>query len=451
MEKVVNRKVSIKLNDGNLYLGKLLDFYDEIDKKDVTFESLSKNEIREYQEFALGLTINHASNNNEYYRNSFSQTEGDNEENNNFKRKFSQLPLLNKELIRGDSKRLLCCDEREIGQVHVTSGTTGKPIYTQFTFADQYIYEFLPIYEKLFPEREEDVAAIALPYECALPGLGFQRLYQIGFGSKIISIGKGGYMAPIDKSIELIKEFQVTFLATTPSYAAYLYEEAINMGIDVKNDLAINRIVLTGEGCSFEFRKRLEKLWGCEVSFFYGSTECGVIGVECSEHNGYHVMQGHVYVEIVDINSGDILPYNRIGEIVVTTLLREGMPMVRYKTGDVGYLKESNCNCGNNMDMLYLSGRLENQLNINGQEISLYYLENIIMSVTEIGLWYELAIEKDGVLDIHVELIDKNTSKEMVTSKLNNRLKSNNILDFKITFVDRISRTYGKAQRIILK
>lgn len=449
-----NKAISHKSAMDNLFgwnkthISKLCDFFECYNNKE-GIETMGLDKIKEYQICAINSTLRHVWDNNSYYRKSFEENKIIKPEISDLTQ-FSSFPLLKKDTIRGDKRLLLCVKPSEISQYHLTSGTNGKPIYTCHTLADQYIYEFLPKYDKLFPENDTDVIAIALPYECAFPGLGFQRLFQIAFGSTIISLGKGGYMASIEKSLKLMSEFKCTILTTTPSYAALLYEEAVKFGIDVKENIHLKRIILTGEGCSYVFRDRLEQLWNCEVSFFYGSTECGAIGIECKEHNGYHVPQGHVYVEIIDTNTKQILPYNQVGEIVVTTLVREGMPMIRYRTGDIGYLEKSNCKCGNNMDILHLRGRMENQIRINGSELSPFYLENVLVSVREVGLWYQIIIENNSLI-IVIELEDRKYSKEKVISKVKNKLKEHLKFEFEVKVVDRIPRTYDKAQRILYK
>jgi phenylacetate-CoA ligase len=360
---------------------------------------------------------------------------------------LASIPMLMKDVIRGDKQKILCVDPKEIGQVHLTSGTSGKPIYTSYTLADQYVYDLLPKYLELFKESDDDVAAVALPYEFALPGLGFQRLFQFAFGTAVLSLGKGGYMAPIDKSLELMKEFQATVLTTTPSYAALLAEESEKFGIKIGEDIRLKKIWLTGEGCSSTFRERLEKWWGCEVSFFYGSTECGVIGVECSKHKGYHVMEGHVKVEIVDSVSGEVLPYGRTGEIVVTTLLREGMPMVRYRSGDLGNLQKSKCDCGITLDVMQLRGRMEHMLRLGTEDYSPFLIEHFLMEIPEVGLWYHLKLDQ-GVLTIEAEKFRTKLSDEQLAAKIQKHMADRIWLHCEVVIRHDIPRTFGKATRV---
>jgi phenylacetate-CoA ligase len=444
-----SHKMKVSIDEHKSHLEQLLTFFDQLDEEGITIEKLSRAQREEYQLKAINLTLEHIWNHNKFYRSAleeagFSQPSIDNLE------QLASVPLLKKDAIRGDKMKLLCVDPKEIGQVHLTSGTSGKPLYTSYTLADQYVYDLLPKYLELFPETDRDITAIALPYEFALPGLGFQRLFQFAFGTAILSLGKGGYMAPVDKSLELMKEFQATVLVTTPSYAALLAEESERFGIQLGQDICVRRIILTGEGCSNTFRSRLEKWWGCEVSFFYGSTECGVIAIECKEHKGYHVVDGHVKVEIVDPESGVLLKYNQTGEIIVTTLLREGMPMVRYRSGDIGYLQKSQCNCGITMDILHLRGRMENMLTLDGNEYSPFFLEHFLLEIPEVGLWYHFIVDK-GKLTIEVEPCCTELSDVQLAAKIRKHMLDNIGIECKIEIKRSLPRTFGKATRVFIK
>ncbi|SHM73811.1 phenylacetate--CoA ligase family protein [Gracilibacillus kekensis] len=444
--KVQTHKMTVSIDDQSSHLEAFKEFYKQLDEQGKTIEVLPRNEKEEYQLQAVNATLAHVWKQNQYYRQRL-EAAGFEEPRIDHLEQLSKVPMLEKNVIRGDKEKLLCVDPKEIGQVHLTSGTSGKPIYTAYTLADQYVYDLLPKYLELFKESENDVAAIALPYEFALPGLGFQRLFQFAFGTAVLSLGKGGYMAPVDKSLELMKEYQATVLTTTPSYAALLAEESEKFGIKIGEDIQLKKIWLTGEGCSPAFRERLEKWWDCEVSFFYGSTECGVIGVECSKHKGYHVMEGHVKLEIIDPDSGQVLPSGKTGEIVVTTLLREGMPMVRYRTGDLGNLKESNCECGTTMDVLQLRGRMEHMLRLGEHDYSPFLIEHFLMEIPEVGLWYHLKLNQ-GVLTIEAEKFRTTLSDEQLATKIKQHMLDRIGVECNVVIRDDIPRTFGKAQRV---
>jgi phenylacetate-CoA ligase len=441
--------MTVSVDEHTSHLEQLKAFFAQLDDEGVTIEKLPRERREQYQLKAVNLTLRHIWEHNEFYRSKleeagFKQPEIDSLE------QLSSVPLLQKDVIRGDKTKLLCVEPKQIGQVHLTSGTTGKPIYTSYTLADQYVYDLLPKYLELFQESDIDIAAIALPYEFALPGLGFQRLFQFAFGTAILSLGKGGYMAPIDKSLELMKEYQATVLVTTPSYAALLAEESERFGIRPGVDIRLRRIVLTGEGCSYTFRERLEKWWGCEVSFFYGSTECGVVAVECKEHKGYHIVEGHVKVEIADPVTGTPLGYNKTGEIVVTTLLREAMPMVRYRSGDIGYLQKSKCACGITMDVLHLRGRMENMMHLNDSDYPPFLLENFLLEIPDVSLWYHFILEQ-GRLTIEAEPFRTELDDEQLAAKVRAHMQERVGVECDVKIKHGLPRTFGKAVRVFIK
>lgn len=447
--KTQSHKMTVSIDEHTSHLEELKSFFNRLDDEGVTIEKLPRERREQYQLQAINLTLRHVWEHNAFYRSALEQA-GFTEPKIDSLERLPDVPMLRKDVIRGDKMKLLCVDPKEIGQVHLTSGTSGKPIYTSYTLADQYVYDLLPKYLELFPESDVDVAAIALPYEFALPGLGFQRLFQFAFGTAILSLGKGGYMAPVDKSLELMKEYQATVLVTTPSYAALLAEESEKYGIRVGTDIPLRRIVLTGEGCSYTFRERLEKWWGCEVSFFYGSTECGVIAVECKEHKGYHIVEGHVKAEIVDPDTGAPLGYGKTGEIVITTLLREGMPMVRYRSGDIGYLQKSNCACGITMDVLHLRGRMETMLPLDGVDYPPFLLENFLLEIPDVSLWYQFILE-NGRLTVVVEPFRTVLSDEQLAVKVRDHMLGRVGIDCKVEISHGVPRTFGKAVRVFIR
>lgn len=447
--KTQTHKMTVSVDEHTSHLEQLKAFFAQLDDEGVTIEKLPRERREQYQLQAINLTLRHIWEHNEFYRSKLEEA-GFKQPGIDSLEQLSSLPLLQKDVIRGDKTKLLCVEPKEIGQVHLTSGTTGKPIYTSYTLADQYVYDLLPKYLELFHESDADIAAIALPYEFALPGLGFQRLFQFAFGTAILSLGKGGYMAPVDKSLELMKEYQATVLVTTPSYAALLAEEGERFGIRPGVDIRLRRIVLTGEGCSYTFRERLEKWWGCEVSFFYGSTECGVVAVECKEHKGYHIVEGHVKVEIVDPAAGAPLGYNKTGEIVVTTLLREAMPMVRYRSGDIGYLQKSKCACGITMDVLHLRGRMENMMRLNGSDFPPFLLENFLLEIPDVSLWYHFILEQ-GRLTIEAEPFRTELDDDRLAAKVRAHMLERVGIECDVRIKHGLPRTFGKAVRVFIK
>ncbi|WP_338787437.1 phenylacetate--CoA ligase family protein [Metabacillus sp. FJAT-53654] len=447
--KIRPRKMTTLVEGHQSHLEELIPFFEQLDNQQQTIETLPREVIDSFHVKAINLTLNHAWNKNDFYREKMQQAGMDTPHINDLS-ELANVPFLKKPEIAGDRTKLLCCPTSEIGQVHSTSGTTGKPMYLSYTLADQFKYDVIPKYPVLFPDSDEDVVAVALPYEVAQPGLGFQRVYQFVFGATVISIGKGGYMAPVEKSLELMKEYQTTILATTPSYAALLAEESEKLGYKLGQDIKLRRLILTGEGCSPQFRTRLEELYGCQATFFYGSTECGMIGVECSEQHGYHVVPGHVKVEIINPLTEDVLEYGEIGEIVVTTLMREGMPIIRYRTGDMGYLMKSSCGNEITSDILHLRGRKENQIRLYGEDYSPFLLENILLEIPEVGMWFKFIVSNEE-LTVEVEPFKTELTDEQLIDKVTSHLYNTLEFNCKVIINHHIERTFEKAKRVFFE
>jgi phenylacetate-CoA ligase len=247
-----------------------------------------------------------------------------------------------------------------------------------------------------------------------------------------------------------MKEYQTTILATTPSYAALLAEESEKLGYTLGQDIKLRRLILTGEGCSPQFRTRLEDLYGCQATFFYGSTECGMIGVECSEQHGYHVVPGHVKVEIINPLTEDVLEYGEIGEIVVTTLMREGMPIIRYRTGDMGYLMKSSCGNEITSDILHLRGRKENQIRLYGEDYSPFLLENILLEIPEVGMWFKFIVSNEE-LTVEVEPFQSDLTDEQLIDKVTSHLYNTLEFNCKVIINHHIERTFEKVKRVFFE
>lgn len=447
--KIRPRKMNTEVEGHHSHLEEHVPFFEQLDHDEKAIETLPVEDIDAFHLKAINLTLNHVWNRNDFYREKM-ELAGMVSPVINSISEFASVPFLKKSEIAGDRSKLLCCPESEIGQVHSTSGTTGKPMYLSYTLADQFKYDVLPKYPVLFPDSDEDVIAVALPYEVAQPGLGFQRVYQFVFGATVISLGKGGYMAPIDKSLELMKEYQTTILATTPSYAALLAEESEKLGYRLGEDIKLRRLILTGEGCSPKFRSRLEELYNCQATFFYGSTECGMIGVECSEQHGYHVVPGHVKVEIIDPETEEVLDYGETGEIVVTTLMREGMPIVRYRTGDIGYLLRSACENGVTTDILQLRGRKEHQIRIYGEEYSPFLIENMLLEIAEVGMWFKLIVSNEELI-LEVEPYKTNLTDEQLIDKVQAHIFNRLEFTCEVKVNHQIERSFEKTKRVFIE
>lgn len=400
-----------------------------------------------YTERAVKETVCHALENNSYYRKKLHLAGIDSEDSFSMER-FQQIAYLTKAELIQQSDLILSVPREEVAQVFLSTGTTGNDIiYVMHTWEDLFIHDLSVEMPMLFPIDSEDFVAVALPYEMSSAGLSFHRVVQDGMGGAVISLGKGGAYSDPDKMVRVLRELQSPVLVTSPSYAMNLYERMQKMGISAEEELNVRTIWLTGEGCSDAFRKRIERLWNCSAYFYYGSLECGPIGIECREQNGYHITEGHVYVEIVNPDTKEVLAPGEIGEIVVTTLLKDGSPFIRYRTQDTGYIEDDSCECGIKLKRLFLRGRKSDQIVVDGKEYSPYYVEEQLMRIDEVGNNYRLIVYENCVLIIteaNCREEEKATLEEVIAS----RVEFGCGLPNKVKIVDEIGYTGKKAVRV---
>jgi phenylacetate-CoA ligase len=440
---------NIALQWSDSHISVLEEYLERYEQQGRSVESLSSVELEEYHLFAINLTLRHVWDNNPYYRTHLEKS-GFKEPKIDSLSEFGRVPYLLKDTLRGHKHLLLSVDPDQICQYHLTSGTTGKSIYTAHTLADQYYHDAIPTYPYIFKgDSASDVVGIALPYEFAQPALGFHRMYQFSCDAAVLSLGKGGYMAPVDKSIEALRDFDVTILITTPSYAAILAEEAQKLGVSV-NGLRVRKLLLTGEGCSPEFTKRLKEIWGCEINHMYGSTECGLVGVQRDGEQGYYLMEGGIHAEVIDPETAVPVENGIVGEIVITTLLKEAMPFVRYRSGDIGYIENANPHDEVQLKKLYLRGRMGAEIMVEGVEYSPIMLEHCLLMLPEIGLWYRFLLDNDE-LTIEVELVPGAVINDEFLDMVKQHMYRTTGVVCTIVINNEIPRQFSKAQRVFYK
>jgi phenylacetate-CoA ligase len=423
-------------------------FFESVHKRGQTIESLSQKEKEAYYMQALNLLLEYVWEHNEYYRKRLIES-GFTTPSINHLADIDKIPFLEKDQLKGNRDLLLSVDRSRITQYHLTSGTTGKPIYNALTFNDQYFHDAIPSYPTLYEgDSSNDVVGIALPYEFAQPALGFHRLYQFILRAAIVSLGKGGYMAPLDKTVEALDQFNVSILITTPSYAALLAEQIESMGFSIGKEVNVRKLMLTGEGCSPQFITRLKEIWNCEIHQIYGSTECGLVGIQDNVEDGYQVLDGNVLVEIVD-EKGSPMGDGELGEIVITTLLREAMPFIRYKTGDIGFLQESAEGSPNELKRLHLRGRIGSTFLIEGIEYSPILLEHFLLMNPDVGLWFRFVIQEEE-LTIEIENPNGVDEEELIEQVKRHMYAAGGVV-CNVSIVEKIKREYSKVNRVHYK
>ncbi len=413
-------------------------------------ENMSPIKLREFQRESLEAIIRRAYENSPFYQRKLTEARvspGDFQEIED----LEHFPFTTKDDLRGKPWELVACDRKDIALVQVSTGTTGgEEIYIMYSWNDFYLHDLAPGYPSLVPVESGDICFVALPYEMSSAGLAFHKTFMEGCGATVIPAGKGGAYSTPAKSVKMLRDLHPNIIITTPSWAAYLAEAAEEEDFDLTG-LQLKKMWLTGEGCSPAFRERMEHLWGTVANFYYGSLECGCIGIECDGHDGYHITQGHILVEIVDPKTGKVLEPGEIGEIVVTCLLRYDTPILRYRTQDLGYIETESCDCGVLMPRIVLRGRLVDQIVIQGIGFSPYYLEEFLMRLPEVGNWFQFVLDKENpdLLIICCELAPGINPSAELAEILASKMEYGTGIACRFEFVAKLPRPSGKTIRVV--
>lgn len=437
----------LNLNTSNSRSFNIMDEYSELLKG---IDCGSRAEIKSYTEDAIDELIKFVYENNEYYRNNLIEA-GFDKNKKITSEIFEKIKYTTKDIIRTEPKLLLTVSMNEVAQIHTSTGTSGGDnIYMMYTHEDLYGADLDVRFKKMMLMDKDDVVTIALPYEMSSSGQAFHRVSQFVYEAAVIPVGKGGAYSEPKKAIKIMVDMKSTVLFTSPSYAMELLKAAKQLDINVIDNIKLKTIWLTGEGCSNAFRKKIEKQWNCECRFYYGSLEGGGLAIECENNKGYHILEGHAYVEIINPVTGDKLEDGEIGEIVITTLLREGTPLIRYRTEDLGYIESEDCDCGVSLKKLFLRGREIDEIAVGSIRQSPIYLEDFLMKIDGVGNNYKFVVYEDYmevIVEVEKDLLENNDLSEYISSTL----EYHSGITTKVTLVDEISYVGKKVRRVEYK
>jgi phenylacetate-CoA ligase len=371
---------------------------------------------------------------------------------------ISLLPFTTKDDIRNNYPYgLFSVPLKKIVRLHASSGTTGKPTVVGYTKDDIELWAGMVTRIAVAAgAREEDVAQVAFGYGLFTGAFGLHYGLE-KLGATIVPASTGN----TERQIMLMQDFGTTILVSTPSYALYLAESAHSMGIDTRS-LNIRLGLFGAEGCSDEMRQVIERLWGISAVENYGMSELigpGVSG-ECECKAGLHINEDHFYPEIIDPVTGTPLPYGEMGELVITTMTKEGFPLLRYRTRDITSLNPEPCKCGRTLvRMKKVQGRTDDMLKIRGVNVFPSQIESVLVGIREIGPHYNIIVRKKGYLDdleVKVELADETLLEDFrklegLQDMIRHRLRVILSIDAAVRLVQpkTIARSEGKAKRII--
>lgn len=368
------------------------------------------------------------------------------------------IPFTTKDDIRDNYPfRMLAQPMKKIVRIHASSGTTGKPTVGAYTKQDLDNWsDQVARVAVAAGATEDDIFQISFGYGLFTGALGLHYGLE-KIGATVIPASSGNTA----KQLMMFRDFGVTGLVATPSYALYLSEMVRESGYP-REDYKLRLGLLGSEGCTEEMREQIEKNLGIFVTDNYGMTELTGPGVsgECEYRCGLHFAEDAFLPEIIDTATGERKAPGESGELVVTTLLREGMPVLRYRTKDITRLNYEPCRCGRtHVRMDKVTGRTDDMMIIKGVNVFPSQIESVLVSTKGIGPHYQLVVRRQNFMDnlevkvelVSTELLESYGELKALQRGLHDRLKSVLGLETKVTLVEpkSLERFQGKAKRIL--
>ncbi len=346
---------------------------------------------------------------------------------------------------------------RDIVRVHSSSGTTGQITVVGYTRAD--IDRWSDLMARTYAcagATPDDVVQVTYGYGLFTGGLGAHYGSE-RLGALTIPVSGGN----TKRQVQILKDFGVTVLACTPSYAVLIAETAADMGLDVR-DLPLRIGVFGAEPWSENMRRQIEHLMGITAIDIYGLSEVMGPGVasECVHQNGLHVFEDHFLVEIVDPDTLRPVSDGQMGEVVFTTLTKEGIPVVRYRTRDISRIIPGQCSCGRTFrKMERITGRTDDMLIVRGVNVFPNQIEQVLAGVPGVARHYQVVLTKQGAMDhveVHVEVapeiaFDEVRELERLQKRVRAEIESALAVSIAVKLVEpkSIARSEGKAKRVL--
>jgi phenylacetate-CoA ligase len=424
---------------------------------DRSIETLPRSDLETLQLHRLKETAERVSL-HDFYRNKFKEARLDLSSITSLD-DIRRLPFTTKQDLREQYPYgLVCVPKDRLVRLHVSSGTTGQATAI--------------FYSKSDIEGWSDLMARCMYMTGARPGDTFQNLSGYGlftgglgfhYGAErigLLTIPAGAGNSK--RQIQLMHDFSTNVLHIIPSYALRLMDIMAEMGVDPKRDLQLRIAYLGAEPYSEEIRRRVEDFYGVRVYNSYGLSEMNGPGVafECSNQQGMHIWEDSYFIEIVDPRTLEPLPHGEVGELVLTTLHREAMPIIRYRTKDLTRIIPGDCPCGRSHIRLdRIQGRSDDMFIIKGVNIFPIQVEQVLMNIPEVGNNYVIVLKKENDVDnmiVRVEVTDRVFVEDMrqlqgLRKKIIHELKGELLVTPEVELVEpnSLPRGDGKAVRLI--
>lgn len=371
-----------------------------------------------------------------------------------------KLPFMFKRDLRdGYPDKIFTASQEDLVRYHVSSGTTGKPTVVGYT------------------QNDIDLWTTSLARALTSCGLGRGDVIQVSYGYGLFTGGLGLHygaerigatvlptsVGNTERQIELMQDLGSTAIACTPSYLLHMGEVAEKMGVSIRKDTKLRTAILGAEPWTEGMRNRMQDRLGIKAYDIYGTSELsGPMFTECAEQKGFHVWSDIALTEIIDPRTEEPVGPGEKGELTITILKKEALPMIRYRIGDITSMDDSTCPCGRTHPRIQrITGRVDDMLIIRGINVFPSQVEYALMTVPEVGQHFQIIVERKGALDnmlVRVELSKESFSdkindimqvRQKVEHKLRNSLNVN--VDVELVEPGSLPRFEGKSKKVIDK
>lgn len=421
------------------------------------FETMSRKQIEEIQLERLKYTVNYCYTNVPFYKKKLDDA-GVSPDQIKTLDDIRRIPPTTKADLRDNYPfGLFAVPMKDIVRIHASSGTTGKPTVVGYTKHDLDMWsDCMARLCAAAGATADDIVQISFGYGMFTGALGLHYGLE-KLGCAVVPNSSGN----TEKALMYMRDFKTTALVATPSYALYMAETAKSLDYPM-SDYHLRLGLFGSEGCTPEMRTQIENGWGLFATDNYGMSELmgpGVSG-ECTERCGLHINEDYFLAEIVDPNTLEVLGEGETGEVLITTLTKEGIPLLRYRTRDISRIVYEPCKCGRTFARMdKIKGRSDDMLKIRGVNVFPSQIESVLVGMDKVSPHYQLIVRREGfadTLEIQVELSDTSLLESFgKIQELQNKIKHNihTVLGIqcKVSIVEpnTIERFVGKAKRVV--
>jgi phenylacetate-CoA ligase len=423
---------------------------------------MSRDEMSELQGRRLHKIVTYVYHNVPFYRHKMQAMDLTPDDINTIE-DITKLPFTTKKDLRDNYPfGLQAAPQSEIIRIHASSGTTGNPTIVGYTRKDIGVWtECMARCLTSYGVTRNDIFSVSYGYGLFTGGLGAHNGVEM-VGAAVVPASTGN----TEKHAKLIRDLGITGIACTPSYALYLAETMEKMGI-TKDQIKLRVGAFGAEPWTEQMREEIQERLGLKAYNLYGLSEImgPSVSYECQAQHGSHICEDHFYPEIINPVTLDKLPNGQTGELVFTTLTKEGMPVLRYRTRDLCSLMEGECSCGRTaVRMSRIQGRSDDMLIIRGINVFPSQVESVVLSMPEFAPRYMLIVDRINNLDtltVQVEIrqeyftsvFDTPAAIDQLEKKLSAKLKSVLSIGVKVQLKapNTIERSQGKSAHVIDK